>query len=194
MPDTELFDHQADEAERRRKRARADINRVSRAGLYSRPTIDAAAELLVDLVLAGERHGVERDAWSLTTDLPGACLDVAAAAVRGVDRVHRSAIEQGYPSPAALAVHLVDVVHHHLADELGALGVHRPGPYSITFSTCGRRRRSVKCTADGWDYDTDGPGRIVSIYAPCTDEGAIAVADLIAGLITGTTTDPLGRP
>jgi hypothetical protein len=174
-------------------RARARVRQCSRAGLYTAPAVDAAARLLVAMEAAGDAHGITRDAWSGVTDLPGACLDVTADKFRGVDHVHQVATEQGYPNAASLAIHLVDVLERELVDVRAVPGVHRPGPYGVTFSTCGRMRRSIKCGADGWHYDCDGPGRIEHVYAPHTEEGARAVAELIAGLVAGTTIDPLAR-
>lgn len=173
-------------------RSLARVRRVSRAGLYTEPALTAAARLLVDLERTGEQHGITPDDFSAVTDLPGACLDVTAGAMSGVDQVHQLATEQGYPSPAALAAHLVDVLHARLADELDVLSVHRPGTYSLTF-TCGRYRRGVRAGADGWHYDTDGPGRVDHVYAPYTEEGARAVADVMAEIVTGTRPDPLAK-
>lgn len=175
--------------------ARARVLRAAaaRAGICTPPAVEAAAALLVDLLVAGEQHGVTGDAWSAVTDLGGACIDVTVDLFRGVDHVQQQAAAQGWGSAADCARHLVDVLHGHLVDVRGVENTHRPGSYGVTFSTCGRVRRSVQCGADGWHYSLDGPGPVHSIYAPYTEQGAIAVADVIAELVAGTIPDPMTR-
>lgn len=176
-------------------RALTRVRHVSRAGLYTAPMQAAAARLLVDMEATGARHGITPDAWSLAADLPGACVDVMADHYRGEDQVQAELVRQGYQTAAALAVHLVDLLHERLAGELGVTSTHRPGTYSVTFSVArGRFRRGVRAGSDGWHYDTDGPGPVSFIYAPFTPEGAAAVADVVAEIVAGTRPDPLLPP
>lgn len=175
--------------------ARAAVRREAqaRAGVYTTPAIEAAAALLVDLHTAGARHGITPEEWGWVTNLAGACIDVTADQLHGEKHVQHQVAAAGADSAAGYAVHLVDLLHAHLTDVRGVENTHRPGPYGITFTTCGRKRRTVQCAADGWHYMVEGGGPVASVFAPYDEQGAIAVADVVADLVAGVLPDPLVR-
>lgn len=55
------------------------IANVHRHGPVTAEQIQAATELLTDLLAAAEKHGVTLADFDWTIDLPGGCLDVVLA-------------------------------------------------------------------------------------------------------------------
>lgn len=74
--------------------------------VFSTTALKRAARLLADLYAAGEARGVDRGDWSMVTDLPAACLDVARyrddipqtgeGALACLDQLHGQLVAMGY--------------------------------------------------------------------------------------------------
>lgn len=175
--------------------AYASIERAAgnRRDLYAPSVLQQAAALLTDLWDAGSRHGVTTDAWSWSTDLGGATLDVIT---RPYDRAPSP--ERTHQELSALKASLIGALADNgVTAELGPrtfVRVHRqdrtpPGGYDGTANLL------VGIYSDGgWDVCFDAHGAsVVSIAAPATEAGAVEVAQIVHALVNGELGNPLSR-